>query len=169
MTWNKCKCTHNNINITCKVMKKTWKYEYKRKEQTNITDRVVWFRLLFQFIRCCLIIIKIADMWFISLLTVWFGLLQVCFVASLFCCKFVAKLLQVWILKLKQTPHPTETIPYSIFGFIGWLIDRIYNKQQYNDQSVNCCKQPTPTPTQTKTPTISYPYPYPYLIIAYSI
>jgi len=26
----------------------------------------------------CLVIIKIADMWFISLLTVWFGLSQVC-------------------------------------------------------------------------------------------
>ena len=35
----------------------------------------------------CLVIIKIADMWFISLLTVWFGLLQVCY-------KFVASLLQ---------------------------------------------------------------------------
>jgi hypothetical protein len=89
MTWNKCKCRHNNTKNTCKVMKtKTWKHEYKRKEQTNITDWVVWFRLLFQFIRCCLVIIKIADMWFISLLTVWFGLLQVC-------CKFVTSLLQV--------------------------------------------------------------------------
>ncbi len=106
-------------------------------------------------------------MWFISLLTVWFGLLQVCckFIASLLqvCCKFVAK-----FEYSNSNKRPIQQKPYHTrFGFIGWLIDRIYNKQQYNDQSVNCCKQPTPTPTQTKTPTISYPYPY--LIIAYSI
>lgn len=45
---------------------------------------------------------------------------------------------------IQQKPHHTR------FGFIGWLINRIYNKQQYNDQSVNCCKQPnkslTPKP-----------------------
>jgi hypothetical protein len=118
---------------------------------------------------CCLVIIKIADMWFISLLTVWFGLLQVCY-------KFVASLLQVYCKVCckfeysNSNKRPIQQKPYHTrFGFIGWLIDRIYNKQQYNDQSVNCCKQPTPTPTQTKTPTISYPYPYPYLIIAYSI
>ena len=147
--------------------KKTWKHEYKRKEQTNITDRVVWFRLLFQFIRCCLVIIKIADMWFISLLTVWFGLLQVCykfvllqvcFVTSLFCYKFE------YSNSNKQTPHPTETIPYSIFGFIGWLIDRIYNKQQYNDQSVNCCKQPTPNPNPNPNPNKN-----PYYFISLSL
>ena len=91
---------------------------------------------------------------------VWFvaSLLQVCY-------KFVAK-----FEYSNSNKRPTQQKPYHTrFGFIGWLIDRIYNKQQYNDQSVNCCKQPTPTSTQTKTPTISYPYPYPYLIIAYSM
>ena len=83
----------------------------------------------------------------ISLLTVWFGLLQVCY-------KFVASLLQVYckfVAKFEYSnsnKRPTQQKPYHTrFGFIGWLIDRIYNKQQYNDQSVNCCKQPTPTPT----------------------
>ena len=88
-------------------------------------------------------------MWFISLLTVWFGLLQVCY-------KFVASLLQVYckfVAKFEYSnsnKRPTQQKPYHTrFGFIGWLIDRIYNKQQYNDQSVNCCKQPTPNPNKT--------------------
>ena len=93
------------------------------------------------------------------------------FVASLLqvCCKFIASLLQVcckfeYSNSNKQTPHPTETIPYSIFGFIGWLIDRIYNKQQYNDQSVNCCKQPTPTSTPNPNPNKN-----PYYFISLSL
>ena len=69
---------------------------------------------------------------------VWFvkSLLQVY-------CKFVAK-----FEYSNSNKRPIQQKPYHTrFGFIGWLIDRIYNKQQYNDQSVNCCKQPTPTPT----------------------
>jgi hypothetical protein len=142
------KCIHNNTKNTCKVMKTKTRI-CSWKEQTNITDWVVWFRLLFHFIRCCLVIIKICGYVFI-LLTVWFGLLQVC-------CKFVASL-----HSQTQTNTPSM-INHAQFGFIGWLINRIYNKQQYNDQSVNCCKQPnkslTPTPLN---PIISYPYPYPY-------
>jgi hypothetical protein len=84
----------------------------------------------------------------------------VCFVASLLqvCCKFIAKFVAKFVAKFEYSnsnKRPTQQKPYHTrFGFIGWLIDRIYNKQQYNDQSVNCCKQPTPTstPNPNKTP-----------------
>jgi len=98
--------------------------------------------VVYKFVNCVV--------WFVkSLFRYKFVLLQVCFVTSL-------------NTQTQTNKRPTQQKPYHTrFGFIGWLINRIYNKQQYNDQSVNCCKQPTPTPT------ISYPYPY--LIIAYSM
>ena len=55
------------------------------------------------------------------------------FVTNLLCVchKFVTSLLQVCILKLNQQTNHQK--PYHTrFGFIGWLINRIYNKQQYN-------------------------------------
>jgi hypothetical protein len=36
-------------------------------------------------------------------------------------CYVVKQLLQVCIVKLKQMPHPTETIPYSIWFY--WLVN----------------------------------------------
>jgi len=43
-------------------------------------------------------------------------------------------------------------------GSLPHLINRIYNKQQYNDLSVNCCKQPIKY-LNPSNPIISYPYP----------
>ena len=92
-------------------------------------------RLLFHVIRCCLVTIKICGYMWLFLV---FKLLQVCY-------KFVTSLLQV-CYKFEYSNSNKHTIqqkPYHTrVGFIGWLINRIYNKQQYNDQSVNCCKQP---------------------------
>jgi hypothetical protein len=62
------------------------------------------------------------------------SLLQVChkFVASLsqVCCKFVTSL-----HSQTQTNAPTSNI--NRVRFIGWLMNRIYNKQQYNDHKVS--------------------------------
>ena len=81
----------------------------------------------------------------------------------------------VWFVKsLSQVCHkfvkslhsqPQTNAPsnrnHTRFGFIGWLINRIYNKQQYNDQSVNCCKQPIPKP---KPLLFHIPIPIPILL-----
>jgi hypothetical protein len=46
-----------------------------KNEKSKQTYRLsCLIRLLFHFIQYCLVTIKIADMWFISLLTLWFGL-----------------------------------------------------------------------------------------------
>ena len=54
------------------------------------------------------------------------------FVASLsqVCCKFVTSL-----HTQTQTNAPTSNI--NRVSFIGWLMNRIYNKQQYNDHKVS--------------------------------
>jgi hypothetical protein len=122
MTWNKCKCTHNNINITCKVMKKNMKtrIQTKRANKHNrpsclISTSISVHSMLFSnYQNCGYVVYKFVNcvVWFVA------SLLQVCY-------KFVTSLLQVWckvwILKLKQTPHPTETIPYSIWFY--WLVN----------------------------------------------
>ena len=133
MTWNKCKCTHNNIKNTCKVMKKNMKtrIQTKRANKHNrlsclISTSISVHSMLFSnYQNCRYVVYKFVNcvVWFVA------SLLQVC-------CKFEYS---------NSNKRPTQQKPYHTrVGFIGWLIDRIYNKQQYNDQSVNCCKQPTP-------------------------
>ena len=149
MTWNKCKCTHNNIKNTCKVMKKNMKtrIQTKRANKHNrpsclISTSISVHSMLFSnYQNCRYVVYKFVNcvVWFVA------SLLQVC-------CKFEY-----------SNKRPAQQKPYHTrFGFIGWLMNRIYNKQQYNDQSVNCCKQPNKSLTP-QTILFHIPIPIPIL------
>jgi hypothetical protein len=78
----------------------------------------------------CLVIIKICG-YVVYMFVKCIGLSQVCH-------KFVISLHSQ--IQTNAPPNRNHTIIELVL--FGWLINRIYNKQQYNDQSVNCCKQP---------------------------